>query len=64
MNLKTVTSAMSAARAFLEKAEDWQHETNEQKKRGVYVNAPKQSGAVRRSSMELTRALAEMRKPG
>ena len=26
-------------------------------------NAPKQSGALRRASMELTRALAEMRKP-
>jgi hypothetical protein len=25
--------------------------------------APKQSGALRRASMELTRALAEMRKP-
>ena len=26
-------------------------------------SAPKQSGALRRASMELTRALAEMRKP-
>ena len=27
------------------------------------LSAPKQSGALRRASMELTRALAEMRKP-
>ena len=27
------------------------------------LNAPKQSGALHRASMELTRALAEMRKP-
>ena len=31
--------------------------------RATYNGAPKQMGALRRSSMDLTRALAEMRKP-
>lgn len=29
----------------------------------THDNYPKQSGAIRRASMDLTRALAEMRKP-
>ena len=29
----------------------------------TYPSAPKESGAMRRSSLDLTRALAEMRKP-
>lgn len=29
-----------------------------------YFNHPKEQGAVRRVSMDLTRALADMRKPG
>lgn len=29
-----------------------------------YVEKPKESGALRRASMDLTRSLADMRKPG
>lgn len=49
------TDAMKAWKAA-QGTWDWQGET--------YPNhTPKQNGALRRASMDLTRALAEMRKP-
>lgn len=51
----------SAALTALETAPPniWEH----QGQKLVYPPSPKLTGAVRRASMDLTRALAEMRKP-
>lgn len=73
MNRCTVEAARTEAQRFIKRCDEllatqvgayepttrsrvvrkWQHSTE----------APKQTGAVRRASMDLTRALAEMRKP-
>ena len=61
-----IYQAMDIATEFLKKANKYIDETSK-----IYtsnghefnLSAPKQSGALRRASMELTRALAEMRKP-
>lgn len=62
MNIGTVTKTVEEARRFLTAANAW---TNAEavKKQSYYTN-PKEAGALRRASMDLTRALAEMRKPG
>lgn len=62
MNISTVNAAVVEAKRFLKAAEAFK-KAEAEKKAGYYMN-PKESGAVRRSSMDLTRALAEMRKPG
>lgn len=59
-----IGTAVIEAKRFIEKAEAFQAEIALQKTRTMYVNAPKESGALRRASLDLTRALAEMRKPG
>lgn len=58
---KKIAVAKSEAKRFLEKLRIYEEATY-----GcddpAYMH-PKESGALRRSSMDLTRALAEMRKP-
>jgi len=73
MNRTTVTKAIEEARRFIERAEalldaDAEHwdpktQTRQPSKWRFPFDAPKQSGACRRASMDLTRALAEMRRP-
>jgi hypothetical protein len=77
MNRTTVTAAIDEAERFIKRAKvllatDVQHyERNRNTGEYGYVkskwkhstDAPKQTGAVKRASMDLTRALAEMRKP-
>lgn len=61
-----IYQAMDIATEFLKKANKYLDETSKEYTSNGHtfnVNAPKQSGALRRASMELTRALAEMRKP-
>ena len=57
--IDAATKMISAANEYLdERAKSYTSD------KYVFTNtAPKQSGALRRASMELTRALAEMRKP-
>lgn len=53
-----IKEAISEARRFLKKAENYE--------RVMKINEwsnPKEAGAMRRASLDLTRALADMRKP-
>ncbi len=60
MNKANLETAMYEARRFLQKAT----ELYELKiHSGQYYYASKESGAVKRASMDLTRALADLRKP-
>lgn len=61
MNLGTVNKAVEEARRFLKAAEAWKK--SETDKVPTYAGNPKESGACRRASMDLTRALAELRRP-
>lgn len=70
MTPQTVRAAMAEARDFLAKAETLlEHEKaecpdeTELKRRNHPIWGSKASGATRRASLDLTRALAEMRKP-
>lgn len=58
MNEQTVREAMNEAERFLRRAREYMKTPGSPWQRSV------ESGAVRRASMDLTRALAVMRKPG
>lgn len=60
MNVKSLREARKAAQIFL--AESKELQANLDKDR--FYHNPKVTGSVRRKSMDLTRALAEMRKHG
>ena len=60
MNRRAIAKAIKTATAFLEAAAECQKILTDTD--GFIVGNAK-SGALRRASMELTRALAEMRKP-
>jgi len=62
VNLNTVNQAAVEAQRFLKTVAEWNKA--EGAKAESYYSTPKESGAVRRASMDLTRALAELRKPG
>lgn len=63
MNAISVKAALAEAREFVRRAEEWE-KRYDQRNPNYYFSVPKEAGAVRRSSMDLTRALAAMRKPG
>lgn len=67
MNSDKVKKCELAARLFIDRVQAWREATRPKKYFGSeeeYIpSAPKESAALRRMSMELTRALAEMRKP-
>lgn len=54
-----VKSAVAEAKRFLKAAEAWRKASEAH----GYYYCPRESGALRRASMDLTRALADMRKP-
>jgi len=61
-----IEAALVAANRMILAANEYIEESSKTYTVGEYtfnISAPKQSGALRRASMELTRALAEMRKP-
>lgn len=62
MNNEKITQAVREAKRFLEKHKEYA-ESLSQTEHGYGIFGTKQSGALRRASMDLTRALAEMRKP-
>lgn len=66
MKTDNIRAAVAEARRFIQKAEAFEAQVSAYLRGGSrhYFSAPKESGAVRRASMDLTRALAEMRKPG
>lgn len=62
MNQIGVKKAISEAERFVAAARKYL--LAEQAKKESWYGVPKESGACRRASMDLTRALSEMRKPG
>lgn len=60
MTLDKVRTAEAEARRFLERAKAWR--AAQGTPHGC-TSTPKESGALRRASLDLTRALAEMRRP-
>jgi hypothetical protein len=62
MNNEKITQAVREAKRFLDRHKAFA-ESLQQTPHGYAVFGSKESGALRRASMDLTRALAEMRKP-
>lgn len=60
MNNKSVLTAIDEARRFIERAADV---LEEHKKFHIDYFGTKKTGALRRSSLDLTRALADLRRP-
>lgn len=66
MKTDEIIKAVKEAKRFIQKANECIEARKVTHGSGEYVfhsHAPKESGAVRRASMDLTRQLAEMRKP-
>lgn len=61
-----IKEAKTEALRFLGKIEEWESVQGEEygyDGRKYPISTPKENGAVKRSSMDLTRALAQLRKP-
>lgn len=65
MNDSKILKAASEAKRFLKAVEEYHAARSTYTTNGYTFEhgRPKQSGAMRRASMDLTRALADMRKP-
>jgi hypothetical protein len=67
MKAYAIDDAYELARRFMERIDNMRQAERENHReyegKVYYYPSPKHRGAVRRISMELTRALAEMRKP-
>ena len=63
MKLSKLKAAMAEAERFLEKAKAAQEASKDSSYDCISYNNPRENGAVRRASMDLTRALADLRKP-
>lgn len=61
MTIENIKRAQAEAKRFLERVDDLIFQINEPI--GLVWRPSKESGALRRASMDLTRALAEMRRP-
>ncbi len=61
MTRKDIRSAMHEAERFLSQAHQALHKTQSAADTASLFFCPKETGAVRRASMDLTRALAAMR---
>jgi hypothetical protein len=66
MTPDTIKTAEAEAKRFLAKVSEWRKAQGTYEANGTtYSNhTPKECGAVKRASMDLTRALSTMRKPG
>jgi len=62
MNLKKLETAVAEAKRFLVKAQAAKKRIQKEGKYAEYTPT-KETAAARRASMDLTRALAELRKP-
>lgn len=67
MNRETMIAAKKEARELIKRIDSCMEEANQSGRSGLrgninYHASPKSTGAVRRQSMELTRALAELRR--
>jgi hypothetical protein len=63
MNIRTLQAAIAEAERFLDLARELQAEQRSGPG-GGYFTASRITGATRRASMDLTRALADLRRPG
>lgn len=66
MTPASIKAAAAEAKRFLQRVKEWEAEQGTYEGHGGFrfsISTPKQSGAVRRASMDLTRALSAMRKP-
>lgn len=66
MNADTLSRARIEAKRFLEACEDFDLERDkyrQQENEGFEPSYPRQTGNIKRRSMDLTRALANLRKP-
>lgn len=61
MKLSNLKEAIAEAKRFLERAENLNKKTGTDKKFLHLYGLPKESGSVKRSSMDLTRALSKLR---
>jgi hypothetical protein len=63
MNIKTLEIAENEAKRFLEKCKELRdHREEYYHKKSYFASGTKFTGAVKRSSMDLSRALADIRK--
>lgn len=63
MNTQTLQAAIADAERFLDLARKLQIEQRAGGSGGGYFTASRITGATRRASMDLTRALADLRRP-
>jgi hypothetical protein len=63
VTIEQIDKTMNEARRFMELAADVLGNCTHRIGEHVYLDTGKKTGALRRASMDLTRALAEMRKP-
>lgn len=65
MKYDAIMVAKAEAKRLIDRIEEWELSRKQYEVSGhkYFVHSPKESGALRRASMDLTRALAEMRKP-
>ena len=66
MNRDKLSAAVAEARRFIERAEALPEPTTSEHNGRTYTcdNFPREQGAIRRASMDLTRALADLRRRG
>ena len=62
MDQKIIKEAEREAVRFLKALRDWYDRMEADRRDGLVFLATREGGALRRASMDLTRALAEMRK--
>lgn len=64
MNELTVKAAKLHAQRFLSRVKDLESKMETEAEPGVLFYGSKETAALRRSSLDLTRALANLRRPG
>ena len=57
-----IKEAKAEAKRFLQRVAEWEAQQGRKDDFGHRIDTPKESGAVRRASMDLTRALAKLRR--
>ena len=57
-----IKEAKAEAKRFLKRCEEWEAQQGRKDDFGHRIDTPKESGAVRRASMDLTRSLANLRR--
>lgn len=61
MKTENLKEAIEEAKRFLKRAEDLNKKVSKKESAYIYGGYPKESGSVKRASMDLTRSLAKLR---